>query len=65
MELVKSIKHAFAKKFCSICLTETKLTKFDRLEICQDCLEKVKKLESEEPAKISKDQTAGGIKDEL
>ena len=65
MELVKSIKKAFAKKFCNICLTEVKVTKFDRLDICQDCLEKVKKLESEEPVKISKEQNAGGIKDEL
>ena len=65
MELVKSIKKAFAKKFCSICLTEGKVIKFDRLEICQDCFEKVKKLESEWPAKISKEQMAGGIKDEL
>ena len=65
MELVKSIKKVFAKKFCSICLTEGKTTKFDMLEICQDCFEKVKKLESEEPVKITKEQTAGGIKDEL
>jgi len=65
MELVKSIKKAFAKKICSICLDEVKLTKYDRLELCQDCFEKVKKLESEEPVKISKEQTAGGIKDEL
>jgi hypothetical protein len=65
MELVKSIKKAFAKKICSICLAEVKLTRFDRLEICQDCFEKVKKLEAEEPVKISKEQTAGGIKDEL
>ena len=65
MELVKSIKKAFAKKFCSICLTEGEVIKFDRLEICQDCFEKIKKIESEGPVKISKEQMAGGIKDEL
>lgn len=48
MELVKSIKKALSKKFCSICLAQVKLIKFDRLEICQDCYEKVKKLELEE-----------------
>jgi orotidine-5'-phosphate decarboxylase len=32
---------------------------------CPSCLEKIKEIESEEPVKISKEQTAGGIKDEL
>jgi len=59
MELVKSIKRVFSKSFCSICLSEGRLSKFDRLEICQDCFEKVKKLESEWPVKISKEQIAG------
>ena len=65
MELVKSIKRVFRKSFCSICLSEGILSKFDRLEVCSSCLEKIKDIESEEPVKISKEQTAGGIKDEL
>jgi hypothetical protein len=65
MELVKSIKKAFRKSFCSICLAETKVSKLDRLDLCPNCWEKVKKLESEEPIKISKEQIAGGIKNEL
>jgi hypothetical protein len=65
MELVKSIKNVFDKKYCNICLAEVKLIKYDRLEICHDCFEKVKKLESEEPVKISKEQTVGALKDEL
>ena len=65
MELVKSIKRVFSKSFCSICLSEGILSKFDRLKICSSCLEKIKETESEEPVKISKEQTAGGIKDEL
>lgn len=43
MELVKSIKKAFRKSFCSICLTESRVNKFDRLNLCPDCWEKVKK----------------------
>jgi len=65
MELVKSIKRVFGKSFCSICLSEGKLSKLDRLEVCPSCLENIKEMESEEPVKISKEQTAGGIKDEL
>jgi len=65
MELVKSIKKVFRKPFCSICLTETRVSKFDRLDLCQNCWEKVKKLESDESVKISKEQIAGGIKSEL
>jgi len=65
MELVKSIKRVFSKSFCSICLSEGILSKLDKLEVCSSCLEKIKETESEEPVKISKEQTAGGIKDEL
>ncbi|MGQ0790736.1 MAG: hypothetical protein ACT4NJ_00740 [Nitrosopumilaceae archaeon] len=65
MELVKSIKRVFSKSFCSICLSDGILSKFDRLEVCSSCLEKIKEIESDEPVKISKEQTAGGIKDEL
>ena len=64
MELVKFIQKAFGKK-CSICITEISVTKLDKLDLCQNCFENVKKLESEEPAKITKEQIAGGIKDEL
>jgi len=42
MELVKSIKRVFSKSFCSICLSEGKLSKVDRLEVCPSCLEKIK-----------------------
>ena len=65
MELVKSIKRVFEKSFCSICLSEGILSKLDKLEVCPSCWEKIKEIESEEPVKISKEQTAGGIKDEL
>jgi 5'-deoxynucleotidase YfbR-like HD superfamily hydrolase len=65
MELAKSIKKVFRKSFCSICLSETRVSKLDRLDLCSDCWEKVKKLESEEPIKILKEQIAGGIKNEL
>jgi len=37
----------------------------DQLHVCSDCFEKVKALEKETPFKISKDQTAGSVKDEL
>ena len=65
MELVKTNKRVFSKSLCSICLSAGRLSKLDRLEICPSCLEKIKEIESEEPVKISKEQTAGGIKDEL
>ena len=65
MELAKSIKKVFRKSFCSICLSETRVSKLDRLNLCSDCWEKVKKMESEEAIKISKEQIAGGIKNEL
>ena len=65
MELAKSIKKVFKKSFCSICLTETRIIQLDKLDLCTECWEKVKKIESEEPANISKEQIAGGIKDEL
>lgn len=65
MELVKSIKKILGKSFCNICLSEVRLSKLGRLEVCPSCLEKIQEIESEEPVKISKEQTAGGIKDEL
>jgi 5'-deoxynucleotidase YfbR-like HD superfamily hydrolase len=65
MEVIKSLKKVFRKSFCSICLTEARVSKLDKLDLCSDCWGKIKKLESEEPVKISKEQTAGGIKNEL
>lgn len=65
MELVKSFKKIFRKSFCSICLTETRVSKFDRLDLCSNCMEKVQKIKLEDPIKISKEQIAGGIKNEL
>ena len=58
MELVKSIKKVFRKSFCSICLTESRVSEFDRLNLCPDCWEKVKRIESDKPIKISKEQIA-------
>lgn len=65
MELVKSIKKTLRKSFCSICLAGSRVSKLDRLDLCPNCQEKVKKLESGDPIKISKEQIAGGIKNEL
>lgn len=65
MELVKSIKKVFGKSFCNICLVEGRVAKLDKLNLCPACWEKVKKMESDEPIKISKDQIAGAIKNEL
>ncbi|WP_316504793.1 hypothetical protein [Nitrosopumilus sp.] len=52
--------------FCDICLDNTEVTEYDRLLVCSDCLSNIKRLEQEEdPPKLPKEQTAGGIKDEL
>jgi len=37
----------------------------DELHVCSVCYEKVKALEKNESFKLSKEQKAGGIKDEL
>ena len=65
MKVVESITKLFGKSFCNICLKEGKVKHFDNLNLCSECLDKVKVMETEEPFKISKEQTAGGIKDEL
>ena len=65
MKIVKKIKKVFGKSFCSICLSEGKLEQLDKLELCSNCFNKVKEMESEEPFKITKENIAGGIKDEL
>ena len=65
MKIGKTIKKVFGKSFCSICFSEGKLRRLDKLELCEDCFNKVKEMESEEPFKISKENIAGGIKDEL
>ena len=65
MSFVKKIKHVFEKSYCNICLNEDGVKKYDKLDICQECLKKIKDLESEKPFDISKENIAGGIKDEL
>ena len=65
MKVIKSIKSAFGKSFCNICLSETKVTRLDNLDICVGCLEKVKSMQNERPFEITKEQKPGGIKDEL
>lgn len=55
-----------ADDFCDICLSNTEIiTEYDRLSVCSKCLDNIKKLEPEDPSKLSKEQIAGGIKDEL
>lgn len=51
--------------FCNICLIQGKLYAYNKLNLCTQCFEKVKSMEKEERIKISKEQTAGGLKDEL
>jgi len=54
------------QKYCNICLVKGKVKKIDKLELCSNCLKKVKELEAQgEPHKIGKENIAGGIKDEL
>ena len=52
--------------FCNICLSNTEIiTEYDRLSVCSKCLDNIEKLEPKDPVKLSKEQIAGGIKDEL
>ena len=65
-KIFKSLKKKVGISFCNICLRETRVEKFDKLELCHDCLKKVKDLESKgDFSKIPKENVAGGIKDEL
>ncbi len=62
----QGITKKLEKKFCNICLVKGKVKKIDKLELCSNCLKKVKELEAQgEPHKIGKENIAGGIKDEL
>lgn len=65
MRIVRTINKVFGRSFCFICLKEDKVKQLDRLELCIDCFEKVKIMESEESFKLSKELMAGGIIDEL
>ena len=60
-----SIKKVFGKSECNICLKECKIQHLDELHVCADCYENIKALEKNDSFKISKEQKAGGIKDEL
>lgn len=64
-KVINSIKKAFGKSTCDICLKERKTQQLDKLFVCSECFEEIKALEDEEAFKISKEQRAGGIKDEL
>lgn len=53
--------------FCHICLKETKeIVEYDTLQVCPICLSNIRRLELEKgQSRLSKEQTAGGLKDEL
>ncbi|MFQ5572974.1 MAG: hypothetical protein ACE5EJ_01850 [Nitrosopumilaceae archaeon] len=65
IKVINSIKKAFGKSECNICLKECKIQHLDQLHVCSECYEKVKALEKTESFKLLKEQKAGGIKDEL
>ncbi|EPA04671.1 hypothetical protein [Candidatus Nitrosarchaeum limnium] len=48
-----------------ICLTKSKIKKSDCLHLCIPCYDKVLELEKTKPYKITKNQIARGLKDEL
>lgn len=50
---------------CDICLNECKTIRLEQLHVCSECYEKIQALEKNESFKLSKEQKAGGIKDEL
>lgn len=60
-----SIKKVLGKSECDICLKECKTMQLDQLLVCSECYDKVQALEKDESFKLSKEQKAGGIKDEL
>ena len=64
-KVTDSIKNVFGRSECDICLKESKTQSLDALQVCSECFEKIKELEKAESFKISKEQKAGGIKDEL
>ena len=54
--------------FCDVCLKEAKeILECDALQVCSKCLSNIKRLELEKGGQsgLSKEQTAGGLKDEL
>jgi len=54
--------------FCDICLNKTHVSEYDdSLQVCSECLYAINTLKEEKSfsAKLSKEQIAGGIKDEL
>ena len=53
--------------FCHVCLKETKeILEYNTLQVCSKCLSNIKRLESEKgQSRLSKEQIAGGLKDEL
>ncbi len=59
------MKNIFGKSLCNICLKECKVQHLEQLHVCTDCFEKVKALEKGMRFKLSKEQIAGGTKDEL
>ena len=58
-------RHRLRKPFCNICLKETRVQRLEKLDVCDDCLVQIRKLEKEHPLKITKEQIPGGIKNEL
>jgi len=64
-KVLNSIKNVIGRPICNICLKEGPIQKLDKLDVCSTCLEKIRALESEQPIDVSKEQKAGGIKDEL
>jgi len=53
--------------FCHVCLNETKeILEYNTLQVCSKCLSNIKRLELEKgQSRLSKEQVAGGLKDEL
>jgi len=53
--------------FCHVCLREIKeILEHDTLQVCSKCLSNIKRLELEKgQSSLSKEQIAGGLKDEL
>ncbi len=59
------MRNVFGKLLCDICLMECKVIHLEQLHVCDACFEKVKALEKGMSFKLSKEQIAGGTKDEL
>ncbi len=59
------MKNIFGRSLCDICLKGCKVQHLEQLHVCADCFKKVKALEEGIQFKLSKEQIAGGTKDEL